>query len=61
MISFNLFWGFDLCSWIGAVMMQKKKKKKKAYFVDDDGAPRMVEDRFLNVQPHFAASDYRKI
>ncbi|KAJ0946920.1 hypothetical protein HanRHA438_Chr01g0009331 [Helianthus annuus] len=36
------------------------KKKKNTYF-DDDGAARMVEGRFLKVQPHFAASDYRKI
>ncbi|KAJ0866713.1 hypothetical protein HanRHA438_Chr12g0554911 [Helianthus annuus] len=33
---------------------------KNVYFFDD-GVARMVEGRFLNPQPHFAASDVRKI
>ncbi|KAJ0566288.1 hypothetical protein HanIR_Chr06g0272081 [Helianthus annuus] len=36
------------------------EKKKPAYF-DDDGVARTAEGRFLNLQPHFAASDYREI
>ncbi|MFS7953484.1 hypothetical protein Hanom_Chr07g00619201 [Helianthus anomalus] len=28
---------------------------------DDDGAARMVEGRFLNLQPHFVAFDYWKV
>ncbi|KAF5810573.1 hypothetical protein HanXRQr2_Chr04g0171151 [Helianthus annuus] len=29
--------------------------------VDDDGAARMVEGKFLNIQPHFCSHDYWKL
>ena len=46
--------GFDPLVW--AAMM-----RKKIVDFDDDGAARTAEGRFSNLQPHFAASDYRKI
>ncbi|MFS7930092.1 hypothetical protein Hanom_Chr04g00340051 [Helianthus anomalus] len=46
--------GFDMLD--GVAMMQKK-----SIDFNDDGAARMVDGRFLNLQPHFAAFDYRKI